>query len=112
MTNEGTSMKRSTNAGLGVFIALLCAPALVWAQTGQAYPQKPVQFIVPYAAGGAGDIFARTVAQKLSAAFGQQVVVVNRPGANGIIGMEVVAKAPPDGYSILMGNSAPMVLNP
>lgn len=85
------------------------APALVCAQ---AYPQKPIQFIVPYAPAGAGDIFARTVAQKLSAALGQQVVVVNRPGANGIIGTEQVAKAPPDGYTILMGTTAPMVLNP
>ena len=85
------------------------APAL---SNAQAYPQKPVQFIVPFAAGGAGDIFARTVAQKLSASLGQQVVVINRPGANGIIGTEQVAKSPPDGYVILMGNSAPMVLNP
>jgi tripartite-type tricarboxylate transporter receptor subunit TctC len=71
-----------------------------------------VRFIVPFAAGGAGDIFARTIAQKLGESFGHQVIVDNRPGANAIIGMELVAKAPPDGYTIVMGNSAPMVLNP
>jgi tripartite-type tricarboxylate transporter receptor subunit TctC len=93
--------------------ALLALAAFAHAQSSfSGYPQKPVQFIVPYAPGGAGDIFARTVAQKLTTSLGQQVVVVNRPGANGIIGMEQVAKAPPDGYTIVMGNSAPIVLNP
>src|SRR5690349_12225393 len=105
-------MKHSRRASVTIAVVLLCAPAFAWSQPAQSYPQKPVQLIVPYAAGGAGDIFARTVAQKLGIAFGQQVVVVNRPGANGIIGMELVAKSAPDGYTILMGNSAPMVLNP
>jgi tripartite-type tricarboxylate transporter receptor subunit TctC len=63
-------------------------------------------------AGGAGDIFARTIGQKLTDATGQTVVVDNRPGANGIIGTDLVAKAPPDGYTIVMANSAPFVLNP
>src|SRR2546429_5788272 len=89
--------------------AALLAPALACAQ---AYPQKPIQFIVPFAAAGAGDIFARTVAQKLSAALGQQVVVVNRPGANGIIGTEQVAKATPDGYTLLMATTATLAINP
>ncbi len=94
-------------------IVLLGMTSFAHAQSASSiYPQKPLQFIVPYAPGGAGDIFARTVAQKLSTSLGQQVVVVNRPGANGIIGMEQVAKAPPDGYTVVMGNSAPMVLNP
>ncbi len=100
------AMKSWTWIGLA---AACVAPALACAQ---AYPQKPIQFMVPFPAAGAGDIFARTVAQKLSSALGQQVVVVNRPGANGIIGTEQVAKAPPDGYTILMGATAPMVLNP
>lgn len=78
----------------------------------QNYPQKSVRVLVPYTAGGAGDIFARTLAQKLTESLGQQFVVDNRPGANGIIGMELAAKSPPDGYVIVMGNSAPMVLNP
>jgi tripartite-type tricarboxylate transporter receptor subunit TctC len=88
---------------------------LVVGHTGgfaQNYPQKPVRFVVPYSAGGAGDIFARTIGQKLTEALGQTFTIDNRPGANAIIGMEIVAKAPPDGYTIVMGNSAPMVLNP
>ncbi len=101
-----TTMKSWTWIGLA---AACVAPALTCAQ---AYPQKPIQFMVPFPASGAGDIFARVVAQKLSDGLGQQVVVVNRPGANGIIGTEQVAKAPPDGYMILMGAAAPMVLNP
>ena len=101
-----TTMKNRIRSGLAV---ACIAPAFACAQ---AYPQKPIQFMVPFPASGAGDIFARVVAQKLSDSFGQQVVVVNRPGANGIIGTEQVAKAPPDGYMILMGTTAPMVLNP
>lgn len=103
-------MKTAMKSWTWIGPAVACiAPALACAQ---AYPQKPIQFMVPFPAAGAGDIFARTVAQKLTAALGQQVVVVNRPGANGIIGTEQVAKAPPDGYTILMGTTAPMVLNP
>ncbi len=97
------------SAGLVVAAALAAMPLVAGAQ---AYAQKPIRFVVPFPAGGAGDIFARTIGQKLSEAFGQQVVVDNRPGANGIIGMEMVAKSPPDGYTIVMGASAPMVLNP
>lgn len=89
--------------------AALSAPALVGAQS---YPQRSVRVVVPYTPGGAGDIFARTMAQKLTEGFKHQFIVDNRPGANGSIGMEVVAKSPPDGYTIVMGNSAPMVLNP
>ena len=78
----------------------------------QKYPDKPIRFIVPYIAGGAGDIFARTLGQKFYESMGQTVIIDNRPGANGIIGTDLVAKSPPDGYTIVMGNSAPFVLNP
>jgi len=78
----------------------------------QDYPAKPIRFICPYAPGGAGDIFTRTIAQKLSEALGQTVVVDNRAGANGGIGTDIVAKAAPDGYTLLMGNSGPMTVNP
>jgi tripartite-type tricarboxylate transporter receptor subunit TctC len=76
------------------------------------YPQRPIRFICPYVPGGAGDIFTRTIAQKLGDALGQSVVVDNRPGANGGIGTDLVAKAPPDGHTLLMGNSGPMTINP
>ena len=76
------------------------------------WPTKPIRFICPYAPGGAGDIFTRTIGQKLGEALGQTVVVDNRAGANGGIGTELVAKAPADGYTLLMGNSGPMTVNP
>lgn len=70
---------------------------------GQAYPSKPIRMVVPFAAGaGSNDIMARLIAQKLSESFGQQIVVDNRPGASGIVGCDIVAKAAPDGYSVLM----------
>ena len=80
--------------------------------SGQAYPVRPVRFICPYVAGGAGDIFTRTIAQKLTEALGYTFVVDNRPGANGGIGTELVAKSQPDGYTLLMGNSGPLAVNP
>jgi tripartite-type tricarboxylate transporter receptor subunit TctC len=94
---------------MAIFIFLAAIAAGAYAQN---YPARPIRFIVPYVAGGAGDIFARVIGQKLYEATGQTVVVDNRPGANGIIGTDLVAKAPPDGYTIVMGNSAPFVLNP
>jgi tripartite-type tricarboxylate transporter receptor subunit TctC len=92
-------------------LAALLLPAAGIA-LAQSFPNRPIRFIVPYVAGGAGDIFARTIGQKFGDAFAQQVVIDNRPGANGIIGTDMVAKAPPDGYTIVMANSAPFVLNP
>ncbi|MGE5523249.1 MAG: Bug family tripartite tricarboxylate transporter substrate binding protein [Rhodospirillaceae bacterium] len=76
------------------------------------YPTKPIRFICPYVAGGAADIFSRTIGQKLTEAWGQTVVVDNRAGANGGIGTELVAKSPPDGYTLLLGNSGPVTINP
>lgn len=71
----------------------------------QSYPVRPVRFIVPTSPGGGNDIQARIIAQTLTESFRQQVVVDNRPGAAGIIGTELGVKAPPDGYTILMGNT-------
>ncbi len=76
-----------------------------------AYPDKPIRFIVPQAAGGSTDILSRTVGQKLSELLGQQLVMDNRPGANGIIGTDMVAKAPADGYTLLAGGTATIAIN-
>src|SRR5690349_162570 len=84
-----------------------CAVAAIVAGTigtvqAQQWPTKPVRVIVPFAPGGGSDITARQFSQKLSEAFGQQFIVDNRGGAGGLIGMEVTAKAVPDGYTIMM----------
>ncbi|MGF6528798.1 Bug family tripartite tricarboxylate transporter substrate binding protein [Variovorax sp. PvP013] len=88
--------------------ATLHAPAR--AQPG--YPDKPIRMIVPYAAGGAADITARIVGQKMAEGLGVPVVVDNRGGANGNIGTDAVAKAAPDGYTVLLVASGPIVVNP
>jgi tripartite-type tricarboxylate transporter receptor subunit TctC len=83
-----------------------------WASLASAaYPDKPIRFIVPQAAGGSTDILSRTVGQKLSEALGQQLVMDNRPGANGIVGMDMVAKAPADGYTLVAGGTGTIAIN-
>src|SRR3954463_2512985 len=85
---------------------LLLAAALPCADIGsaraQAYPKKPIRFVVPFPAGGSTDVGARLIGEHLSRAFGQQVFVENKSGANGTIGIEDAAKSAPDGYSILV----------
>jgi tripartite-type tricarboxylate transporter receptor subunit TctC len=80
------------------------------AQPG-AYPAKPLRLIVPLTAGGPTDLIARLIAQPLGERLGQQVVVDNKPGAGGNIGAELVAKSPPDGYTLFMGTSGPLSIN-
>ena len=78
---------------------------------GGVYPSKPVRLIVPFAPGGSNDIMARITAQKFTETFGQQVIVDNRAGASGIVGTDIAAKAPPDGYTLLM-MSLTLTVNP
>jgi tripartite-type tricarboxylate transporter receptor subunit TctC len=87
--------------------------ALLAASQGfaQSYPSKPIRIIVPYSAGGGTDIVARAVAQKMSENWGQSVVVDNRVGASGMIGADAVAKAPADGYTLLMASPAEIAVN-
>src|SRR5919201_6985123 len=92
-------------------VLLLLALAMGSA-AAQDYPAKPVRVIVPYAAGGNADIWARTLAQKLGEAMKQPFVVENKPGANGGVGTDFVAKSAPDGYTLLAVASGPVVVNP
>jgi tripartite-type tricarboxylate transporter receptor subunit TctC len=80
--------------------------------TAQDYPSRPLKMIVPFAPGGATDISARLIAPKLAEALGQQVVVENRAGAGGIIGMDATAKSPADGYTMVMATNGEFVMNP
>lgn len=106
-------MRAVTTLAVGLAAVLACAGAHAQKPgPAQTYPAKPIRFICPYNPGGAGDIFTRTIARKLTEYLGQSVVVDNRAGANGGIGTALVAKATPDGYTILMGNSGPLTVNP
>ncbi len=102
---------RSIMAGLvatvAAAIALSAAPAVA-----QSYPSKPIHILVPYAPGGITDIAARIVGAKLTEAWGQQVVVENRPGGNGFIAMTAGAKAAPDGYTLTMATVGDVAINP
>ena len=89
----------------GFLILLVAALASSAAPAADTYPAKPVRMIAPFAAGGGADTVARLVAQKLSDALGQQVVVDNRPGASNIIGTELTARSAPDGYTIMIANT-------
>jgi len=90
-------------------LAVMGLPALAVAQ---AYPAKPIRLVVPYPPGGGTDFFARTVSAKLADVLGQQVIVENKPGASTIIGAESVAKSPPDGYTLLLGDTGTYAVNP
>ena len=91
-------------------IPMLIMPGAAFAQ--QKYPAKSVRIVLPFAAGSAVDVLARLYAQRMSEGWGQQVVVDNRTGANGIIGMELIARAAPDGYTLGMANIATLAVNP
>ncbi len=91
---------------LGALCAVHSAPTFA-----QAYPSKPVTVVVPFSPGGGTDIGARLIAQKLTAKWGQSVIVENRAGAGGLVGADLVAKAKPDGYTLLVGNVGTQAIN-
>jgi tripartite-type tricarboxylate transporter receptor subunit TctC len=89
----------------------IVAAAFTTAALAQPYPSKPVKLVAPSTPGDAPDVIARLVADKLSSSLGQQVVVENRPGAGGVVGSDYVAKAAPDGYTLIMGNAGSHGIN-
>jgi tripartite-type tricarboxylate transporter receptor subunit TctC len=96
------------------YALLVAVPALLAGLSvhAQVYPVKPIRLIVPYPPGGGNDLSGRMIAQKLAAAFRQQVIVDNRAGASGIVGAELGARAAPDGYTLLLAGAALMAMNP
>ena len=94
-------------------LLLTCLGALLvaHAHAQDRYPSRPLRVVVPFAPGGSTDIFARLIAERLAASLGQPVVVENRAGASGSIGAEAVAKAPADGYTVLMAATSVMAIN-
>jgi tripartite-type tricarboxylate transporter receptor subunit TctC len=95
-----------------IAIGAIGAVTMVQSASGQNYPAKPIHLIVPYPAGGGTDFFARLVGQKMSELIGQAIVVENKPGAATNLGADFVAKAPADGYTVLLGDVATYAANP
>ena len=100
-------MKHVVSSCLAAILATSIAGA-----AAQTYPSKPIRIVVPFAAGGFSDLYARIIAAKLQEAWGQAAVVDNRPGAGGNIGTDIVAKSAPDGHTLLMGGIGTHAINP
>ena len=97
-----------------IVLAAACALAIAQAhaQPAKDYPDKPVRWVVPFTPGASNDVIARLIAAKLLDAWGQQFIIDNRPGAGGLVGADTVAKAAPDGYTLLLSNPGPNVNSP
>jgi tripartite-type tricarboxylate transporter receptor subunit TctC len=105
-------MKVKRSALLRAGALVLCAAALPAAFAQQAYPNKPIRLIVPFPAGGATDLFARTLSQKMGEKLGTTLVIDNKPGAGGAIGSDLAAKAPADGYTLLLATTSTHSIGP
>jgi len=103
-------MRISIMTGIAFCTALPLVAAQ--AQTAKDYPKRPIRIIITVAPGGGADITARMIAQKLTDAWGQQAIVDNRPGGNGVVGMEIAANANPDGHTLVLGTIGPVAVNP
>ncbi|MEP7182331.1 MAG: tripartite tricarboxylate transporter substrate binding protein [Betaproteobacteria bacterium] len=112
MPSATPHLRRRTLLGLAVACIVVVAFPLTAAAQAPAFPSKPVRLVVPFPAGGPLDATGRAIAQKLTEAWGQSVVVDNRPGAGGNIGADLVAKSAPDGYTVVMGALSTHAVNP
>lgn len=106
-------VRRAVMRRLSYLIAAMALPVAFTAGAAErAYPTKPIRLIVPYAPGGGNDTMARAIGSKLTAAWSTQVIIDNRPGANGLLAGEIAARAAPDGYTLFMANIASHAINP
>jgi tripartite-type tricarboxylate transporter receptor subunit TctC len=106
-----TRSRRSKNFFILHSSAFILGCALAVCVSAQQFPTRPIRIVIPFGAGGPSDLLARTVGQKLTEAWSQQVLIDNRAGANGIVGSEIVAKSPPDGYTLMMGTNGTHGIN-
>jgi tripartite-type tricarboxylate transporter receptor subunit TctC len=102
-------MRPLLRSAIATVMMLLMPASLAWAQP-QDFPSRPVRFVVPYAAGGSGDLVARLLGGKLATLWGQQVVIDNRAGAGGLLGTELAARSEPDGYTLYLGTDGPLTV--
>lgn len=107
--HESTTMSNQSTLAAAAVLALALHPATVQAQS---YPEKPVRLVVAFPSGGAADLVARQIAQRLTEQWRQQVIVDNRSGAGGVIGTEIAARGAPDGYTVLFGSSSTFATGP
>lgn len=107
--NSGRALLTAAVCCIG---SMLATPLIAAQPDARDYPQRPIRLIDPYAPGGGSGVVARLVTAKLSDAWGKQVVIDNRPGAAGAIGTEIAMRAPPDGYTLLMGTSGSIAISP
>ncbi|HVF64711.1 MAG TPA: tripartite tricarboxylate transporter substrate-binding protein, partial [Casimicrobiaceae bacterium] len=105
------STDRSRRDALGALVALTLAGASPL-RAQSVYPNRPIRLVVPYPPGALTDILARTIAERMSAALKQPMVIENKPGAGTLVGAELVAKSPPDGYTLLMATSTTLGISP
>lgn len=105
-------MKKFSLAAIAAVCAFASTSAALAQNTASNYPSKTIKIVVPFPAGGTSDVLARMVGQKLTEAWGQPVIVDNRPGANGNIGADLVAKAEPDGYTLLLMDMGNLTISP
>jgi tripartite-type tricarboxylate transporter receptor subunit TctC len=111
MRRISAGIPSGVSAGMAsIILALLVALAWSSGAPAQEFPSRTVRFVVPYAAGGSGDLLARLLGNKLSAMWGQQVIVDNKPGAGGLIGTEIAAHAAPDGHTLYLATDGPLTI--
>jgi len=112
MEFRGASRRAVRHLAVGAVLVAVAAVAAAQSGGDGRYPRKAVSLVLPFSVGGATDVMARLAAQKMGPLLGAQVIVVNRDGAGGAIGTEVVARAAPDGYTLLWGSSGPLAISP